>query len=596
MTSTRNTLAMDSSSQHLQSHSAKPPTKRTRADAAHPALRLQRLVGNNAVNGLIQAKLAANVPDDPCERQADEIAAEVVQRIDNTTGAVATRRRPLAWSPAPRPTAGLAVDDGLESAIHRARGGGEPLAEGVRAPLEQAFGVDLSPVRIHASASSDNMTRGMHALAFTAGTDVFVRQDCYRPGMRSGLSLIAHELVHVVQQTGGGYGHAVEIPKTTPTPHIVQRIAIGRVEVDETAIDIETLKGHIETLRRRKLALLPLKLDASFYEEMDDRRWLLIAELNRRLTSSEKLLQQTGGGGGNAKEIHKTKPTPRFVQTRTTVRGVTFDQKTIDIEALPKYIKILKEQKAIIEAIPVDERHLEKRHYESLDNRIARLNSELQWRKKRHNRASNNNSDNNNNNNSFLDNLLKKNQGNAIFAPASAAAPRTSPPILQPVIFNLHCSENDAHTALQNYARNARSANLLPKSPIIAIRKYTITAQDAPYDKVWQKNADAPSSCGWLEIYKLTGAKWELHVHRHPNGALRANTVQESDKAGIDRGKLSLLEDEIPALGIAKKVNRLSSAWFKAFLGFKANRIDIRYKQVWQKPAPLAPQDPGYKY
>jgi hypothetical protein len=54
MTSTRSTHAMDVSSQHSLSRSAKPPAKRTRADAAHPALRLQRLVGNNAVNGALQ--------------------------------------------------------------------------------------------------------------------------------------------------------------------------------------------------------------------------------------------------------------------------------------------------------------------------------------------------------------------------------------------------------------------------------------------------------------------------------------------------------------------------------------------------------------
>ncbi|NEP28586.1 DUF4157 domain-containing protein, partial [Moorena sp. SIO3I6] len=43
----------------------------------------------------------------------------------------------------------------------------------------------------------------IQARAFTTGKDIFFRQGEYNPGSQEGKKLIAHELTHVVQQTGG---------------------------------------------------------------------------------------------------------------------------------------------------------------------------------------------------------------------------------------------------------------------------------------------------------------------------------------------------------------------------------------------------------
>ncbi len=62
------------------------------------------------------------------------------------------------------------------------------------------MGVDLGGVRVHQDSRSDALARGMTAKAFTTGSDVFLRQD-QNPG---DVSLMAHELTHVVQQSSGG--------------------------------------------------------------------------------------------------------------------------------------------------------------------------------------------------------------------------------------------------------------------------------------------------------------------------------------------------------------------------------------------------------
>src|SRR5262249_17975831 len=97
---------------------------------------------------------------------------------------------------------GGAIDPGVQQAIQQARGGGQPLPEGVRGAMEQALGTDFSGVRVHTGAQADQLNRVLQARAFTTGRDIFLRRGEYTPGGRAGRELLAHELTHVVQQTG----------------------------------------------------------------------------------------------------------------------------------------------------------------------------------------------------------------------------------------------------------------------------------------------------------------------------------------------------------------------------------------------------------
>jgi len=95
------------------------------------------------------------------------------------------------------------VSPEVEEAIQRARGGGQALDGGVRAPMESAFGADFGRVRVHTDAEADTLNRALSARAFTTGQDIFFRRGEYSLASSSGRELLAHELTHVVQQTGG---------------------------------------------------------------------------------------------------------------------------------------------------------------------------------------------------------------------------------------------------------------------------------------------------------------------------------------------------------------------------------------------------------
>ena len=95
---------------------------------------------------------------------------------------------------------GMAATPDLEESIESARGGGQPIADNIREPMEQAMGADLSGVKIHNDSQSDQLNRSIQARAFTTGQDVFFRQGEYDPGSRQGQELMAHEFTHVLQQ------------------------------------------------------------------------------------------------------------------------------------------------------------------------------------------------------------------------------------------------------------------------------------------------------------------------------------------------------------------------------------------------------------
>lgn len=96
------------------------------------------------------------------------------------------------------------VPPDVERAIDHERGGGQPLDGGVRRQMEPAFGADFSRVRVHTGPEAHALNREVNAVAFTTGQDIFFRHSAYEPGSSAGRELLAHELTHVVQQTGPG--------------------------------------------------------------------------------------------------------------------------------------------------------------------------------------------------------------------------------------------------------------------------------------------------------------------------------------------------------------------------------------------------------
>jgi Domain of unknown function (DUF4157) len=79
------------------------------------------------------------------------------------------------------------------------RSGGWPLPREVQAKLETALGANFSDVRIHVGTDA----AAIGAIAFTWGSDIHFAPGQYNPHTQQGQMLLAHELVHVMQQRAG---------------------------------------------------------------------------------------------------------------------------------------------------------------------------------------------------------------------------------------------------------------------------------------------------------------------------------------------------------------------------------------------------------
>ena len=161
----------------------------------------------------IQAKLTIGPQGDKYEREADRVAAEVVQRMQSPQASWVQPQSPMDNDNAvqmqpmvvPQPVSGgNLVSAELEAEINGVRGQGRSLEAGLQISMGQAMGANFSGVRVHTDARSDQLNRSIQSRAFTTGRDVFFRQGEYQPRSRGGQALIAHELAHVVQQSGEG--------------------------------------------------------------------------------------------------------------------------------------------------------------------------------------------------------------------------------------------------------------------------------------------------------------------------------------------------------------------------------------------------------
>lgn len=82
------------------------------------------------------------------------------------------------------------------------RSPGQPLDPDTRAFMQPRFGHDFSGVRVHTDAKAEASSKAVNALAYTVGRNVVFGAGEYAPRTSRGQQLMAHELMHVVQQRG----------------------------------------------------------------------------------------------------------------------------------------------------------------------------------------------------------------------------------------------------------------------------------------------------------------------------------------------------------------------------------------------------------
>ena len=271
------------------------PTKPTildRTDFGHShevnsLLRLQRTIGNQAVQRLVQAnaeelspgsatttstrftqdfsrvpipppatvaiqtKLMVNTPGDLYEQEAERIADQVMAAPAQhaVSGVPPHIQRFSKQSNQQMDAASASVDQVLTMP-------GRPLKSVIRQDMEQRFGYDFSRARVHTGAAAEQSEWGLNARAYTVGHNIVFGTGQFALGTREGQQLIAHELTHVVQQStsqqaGQVIHRAPVLSGRKTTEHVDDRIA---GDIDKALAESPTIAKFIgaKSLKKTK--------------------------------------------------------------------------------------------------------------------------------------------------------------------------------------------------------------------------------------------------------------------------------------------------------------------------------------------------------
>ncbi len=143
----------------------------------------------------LQPRLRVTHPNDPAEREADRIAQAIGREVGTPSPrlqAASPLQRKAAASGAPPPASA--------ARLRAAAQGGTALTPAQRAMFEPRLRADLSAVRLHTGPEAGRLAVSLGARALTHGRHIFFAPGEYRPETPEGIELLAHELVHTVQQ------------------------------------------------------------------------------------------------------------------------------------------------------------------------------------------------------------------------------------------------------------------------------------------------------------------------------------------------------------------------------------------------------------
>lgn len=132
------------------------------------------------------------------EREAEAIASRIVGNRWRTVPRLSvtpSHDRSPGSDSADREVAPASVTDAISSP-------GRVPDSPVVGQMESALGADLGSVRVHTGPRAAESARAVGARAYTVGTDIVFDSGEYAPDTPSGRYTLAHELTHVAQQSG----------------------------------------------------------------------------------------------------------------------------------------------------------------------------------------------------------------------------------------------------------------------------------------------------------------------------------------------------------------------------------------------------------
>lgn len=290
----------------------------------------------------IQKKMIVNAPGDAYEQEADRFAEQVTHAADDADIADApTRIRHFEVSDEPAPPS---VKDALASP-------GSPLSPPVKEDMEQRFGHDFSQVRVHSDGIAERSSQDLNAHAYTVGRDLVFGSDKFAPETPQGQRLLAHELTHVIQQTGLTPG-SMPIQRQTPAPAATKKENAPAQGMDTATESSATGEAELSPLRQELFNLFEhfekkVVGDPEFDDVETKKAWDDTKDKEKKATEKyekDKAAYDAAMIKYNKKEISETPKMPIPVAKFTTC--IATQQKILEKAFTAAGVSIKKEGKA----------------------------------------------------------------------------------------------------------------------------------------------------------------------------------------------------------------------------------------------------------
>ena len=170
----------------------------------------------------VQPQFVIDGSDSPREQEANRLADHLLATPPNSTVSRSLANIPSFTNPST--TTAESGNIGPVSVARALSNSGHPLNRPLQQEMAQRFGYDFSRVRVHCDDDADKSARDINANAYTVGHDIAFAANRFAPETLEGRRLLAHELVHVVQQrndsslTSSPRRIARQVPPAPPAP------------------------------------------------------------------------------------------------------------------------------------------------------------------------------------------------------------------------------------------------------------------------------------------------------------------------------------------------------------------------------------------
>jgi hypothetical protein len=231
----------------MRSHDSIPHLQLISDYQAVQSLKCPQLGFDFASMRIFQPKLKLSQPGDPSEQEADRVAQQVMRvstndtvtstampvnekRIDRKCAACEMKKdekeeeeeKTLKISRLPSTMSNFDVrNEVIEEISNIQSNAGSSLDSSTKEFMESRFGYDFSNVRIHTDEMASRSARSLNAFAYTVGNNIVFGEGQYLPNDFDGRKLLAHELMHIIQQSSE-FIPTTELPITTLEKAVLQ--------------------------------------------------------------------------------------------------------------------------------------------------------------------------------------------------------------------------------------------------------------------------------------------------------------------------------------------------------------------------------------